>query len=72
MKRIGDQSDAIFLQSLIDEFGRSDIVPDDGRHQMNYIRASFNFLYPKVQPAGVCFVKDLQTAYWSEYGGDLR
>src|SRR5471030_2324353 len=67
--RIGDQSDPGFLQSVIDEFGAPDIVLDDGSHQMAHIRASFDFLYPRLPKNGVYMVEDLHTAYWKEYGG---
>ncbi len=69
--RIGDQSDPGFLQSVIDEFGAPDIVLDDGSHQMAHIRASFDFLYPRLPKNGVYMVEDLHTAYWAEYGGGL-
>ena len=70
--RIGDQSDPGFLQSVIDEFGAPDIVLDDGSHQMTHIRASFDFLYPRLPKNGVYMVEDLHTAYWKEYGGGLN
>ena len=70
--RIGDQSDPGFLQTVIDEFGAPDIVLDDGSHQMAHIRASFDFLYPRLPKNGVYMVEDLHTAYWKEYGGGLN
>ena len=69
--RIGDQSDAGFLRSVIEEFGAPDIVLDDGSHQMAHIRATFDFLYPRLPKNGVYMVEDLHTAYWEEYGGGL-
>ena len=69
--RIGDQSDPAFLQSVIDEFGAPDIVLDDGSHQMVHLRATFDFLYPRLPKNGVYLVEDLHTAYWKEYGGGL-
>jgi SAM-dependent methyltransferase len=70
--RIGDQSDTMFLTSVIDEFGSPDIVLDDGSHVMEHIAASFSFLYPRTAPDGVYMVEDLHTAYWDEFGGGLR
>ena len=67
--RIGDQRDPAFLASIIDEFGAPDIVLDDGSHQMEHIRKSFEFFYPKLSKNGVYMVEDLHTAYWEEYGG---
>ena len=46
--RIGSQSDPAFLESVIAEFGVPSIVLDDGSHHMNDVRATFDFLYPKL------------------------
>jgi len=70
--RIGDQGDAGFLREVVDEFGAPDVVLDDGSHIMADVRASFEFLYPRVAPGGVYVVEDLHTAYWGEFGGGLR
>jgi hypothetical protein len=70
--RIGDQSDAGFLDSVLAEFGAPDIILDDGSHKMEHIRMSFAHLYPRMSTSGVYMVEDLHTAYWPEYGGGLR
>lgn len=70
--RIGDQSDPVFLQSLVDEFGIPDIILDDGSHQQHHIMATFNFFYPKMHKNAVYMVEDLHTSYWPEYNGDLK
>jgi len=70
--RIGDQTDLVFLQGLIDEFGAPDIVLDDGSHQMNHIHATFEFLYPRLAKNGVYMVEDLHCSYWENYGGGLN
>lgn len=70
--RIGDQSDPAFLRQIIDEFGVPDIVIDDGSHVMSHIKASFDFLYPKMRPRNVYLVEDLHTAYWDEYEGGFK
>ena len=69
--RIGDQSDHVFLQSIIDEFGVPDIILDDGSHRMEHIASSFDFFYPKMHKNAIYMVEDLHTAYWEEYGGGL-
>lgn len=51
--RIGDQSDAVFLSSLVEEFGPSDIVLDDGSHMMGDMVAAFSTLYPAMSKNGV-------------------
>ena len=70
--RIGDQSDPLFLQAILDEFGIPDVILDDGSHLMRDIQNSFSYLYPKMSPVGVYFIEDLHTAYWDEYGGGFR
>ena len=67
--RLGDQGDPVFLQSLLDEFGRFDAVLDDGSHQMHHVLASMSFLYPRIAPHGVYMVEDVHTAYWPDWGG---
>jgi cephalosporin hydroxylase len=67
--RIGDQSDVVFLQSILDEFGTLDAVLDDGSHQMDHVRASFDYLYGRIAANGVYMIEDMHTAYWPEYGG---
>jgi len=69
--RIGDQSDAVFLGALIDEFGAPDIVLDDGSHQMDHVNATFDYLYPRLQRDALYLVEDTHTAYWPAYGGGL-
>jgi cephalosporin hydroxylase len=66
--RIGSQSDLNFLQKLVDEFGDFDVILDDGSHQMNDIKASFDFLYNKLNKNGIYLIEDLHTAYWERYG----
>ena len=70
--RTGDQSDAAFLDRVVAEFGRPDVVIDDGSHVMAHVNASFDHLYPKLARDGVYIVEDLHTAYAPEYGGGLR
>jgi hypothetical protein len=69
--RIGDQSDPAFLAALIEEFGVPDVVLDDGSHQMTHIKATFEYLYPKLPKNGVYMVEDLHCAYWPDFGGSL-
>lgn len=70
--RIGDQSDTVFLDRVVAEFGPPDIILDDGSHVMPDIRASFAHLYPRMSATGIYMVEDLHTAYWPEYEGGLR
>jgi hypothetical protein len=67
--RIGNQSDAEFLDSVIKEFGLPDVVLDDGSHVMRDLWATFCHIYPQMAKNSVYFVEDLHTCYWEEYGG---
>lgn len=69
---IGDQTDFKFLSSIIKEFGRPDIVLDDGGHRMEEMSNTFKFLYPLLNNNGVYMVEDTHTCYWDEYGGGLK
>ncbi|MDR2599825.1 MAG: hypothetical protein LBC73_06060 [Oscillospiraceae bacterium] len=70
--RIGDQSDPVFLQSIIDEFGLPDIVLDDGSHIQKHVNATYNFLYEKLNINSVYFIEDLGCAYIAYWGGRLN
>ncbi len=69
--RIGNQSDPEFLQSLIDEFGKFDLVIDDGSHHVSHVNKTFQFLYPKIQNTGIYLIEDTHAAYWSSHGGSM-
>jgi hypothetical protein len=69
--RIGDQSDTVFLDRLIDEYGRPDVVLDDGSHKMTDVITTFRHLYPRIDKGGVYMVEDMHTAYWERFGGGL-
>jgi Methyltransferase domain len=69
---IGDQADRRFLRELRAGLPRIDIVIDDGGHKMAQQIATFEELYPYLQPEGVYLCEDLHTSYWPDYGGGLR
>ena len=69
---IGDQADRAFLADLRRRVPHIDIVIDDGGHTMVQQIASFEELYPHLQPNGVYLCEDLHTSYIAEYGGGLR
>jgi SAM-dependent methyltransferase len=69
---IGDQADRRFLAGLRGRFPKIDIVIDDGGHTMAQQIATFEELYPHVQPDGVYLCEDVHTSYWPEYGGGYR
>ncbi|WP_328746841.1 hypothetical protein OHT57_14720 [Streptomyces sp. NBC_00285] len=65
----GDQGDAEALRELAEEHGPFDIVIDDGSHENEHVRVSFDALFPYVQPGGLYVIEDLQTSYWPRFGG---
>lgn len=69
---IGDQGDVDFLRRVIREMGRVDVVIDDGGHESAAQIATFEALYPALDPHGVYVCEDTRTSYWSEYGGGYR
>lgn len=70
--RIGDQGDAVFLESLARQLPRIDVLIDDGGHTMREQRTTFETLFPRIAEDGVYICEDLHTSYWPEYGGGLR
>ena len=69
---IGDQADADFLRRVVREMGRVDVVIDDGGHESAPQIATFEALYPLLDPNGVYVCEDTRTSYWSEFGGGYR
>ena len=66
---IGDQSDHLFLQTVVNKYKKFDIIIDDGSHQSKHIIASFNFLFNYLSDNGIYVIEDLQTSYQPRYGG---
>jgi cephalosporin hydroxylase len=69
---IGDQADRAFLAGVKRQLPRIDIVIDDGGHFMNQQIASFEELYPHLQPRGIYLCEDNHTSYVQSYGGGYR
>ena len=69
---IGDQGDVEFLKRVVHEMGRVDVVIDDGGHQSALQIATFEALYPLVDPNGVYVCEDTRASYWAEFGGGYR
>ncbi|HUF98135.1 MAG TPA: class I SAM-dependent methyltransferase [Ilumatobacter sp.] len=64
---VGDQSDPVFLQQLVERYGTFDVVIDDGSHLPAHQIASVTHLWPHVADGGVYLVEDLHTNYWGGY-----
>jgi SAM-dependent methyltransferase len=65
----GDQGNAEFLDSLVQEYFPDglDLVIDDASHIGSYTLATFQSLMPAVKPGGAYFVEDWGTGYWDEW-----
>lgn len=70
--RIGSQTDAAFLSSVVDEMGGVDIVIDDGSHRASHQVASFDILFPRLSESGLYLCEDLQSSYMPRLEGGLR
>jgi hypothetical protein len=66
---IGDQADRNFLASVRERVPHIDILIDDGGHTMAQQIATFEELYPHVQPEGIYLCEDMHTSFIPEYGG---
>ena len=67
--RIGSQTDAVFLASVIKEMGGVDVILDDGSHHMDHIPASLNALFAQLDDGGLYLIEDLHTAFMRKWGG---
>ncbi|SCG58567.1 class I SAM-dependent methyltransferase [Micromonospora halophytica] len=65
----GDQSDPAALTAIAEEHGPFDIVIDDGSHENEHVRTSFDALFPYVRPGGLYVIEDMQTSYIPRCGG---
>jgi len=65
----GSQIDESFLEKVMSEIGKCDIIIDDGSHINSHVIKTFEVLFPMLSPSGVYVIEDLQTAYWDEVAG---
>jgi len=59
---IGNQSDVVFLESIINETGNFNFIIDDGSHYYSDIMASFKFLYDSLIDGGYYIIEDLHAS----------
>jgi hypothetical protein len=65
----GSQFDNEFLEQVLREIGRIDIVIDDGSHQNEHVLSTFKYLFPRLSQNGIYVIEDVQTSYWQRFGG---
>ncbi|MGK5691807.1 hypothetical protein ACSNOJ_02660 [Streptomyces sp. URMC 128] len=66
---VGDQGNTETLVAIAEEHGPFDIVIDDGSHENEHVRTSFDALFPYVRSGGLYVIEDLQTSYFPRFGG---
>lgn len=59
---VGDQSDPLFMNSLIRKYGKFDIVIDDGGHTNHLVRKSFDLLFNSTNHLYI--VEDTHALLW--------
>ncbi len=64
---IGDQTDEKFIESIVNKFGKPDIVIDDGGHTSNQQITSFNILFKYLNEGGLYLVEDTHTSYNKDF-----
>lgn len=67
---LGSQTDPIFLDKVVREIGKIDIIVDDGSHMNEHVLFTFRQLFPHLADGGIYAIEDTQTSYWAEYGGN--
>jgi hypothetical protein len=68
----GDQADRGFLAEVRRRVPHIDILIDDGGHTAPQQIASFEELYPHIQPDGIYLCEDMHTSYAPGYDGGYR
>jgi hypothetical protein len=60
----GSQDDPAFLERVIAEIGKPDIIIDDGSHRNQHVIATFKLLYPQLEDeGGIYIVEDTHFSY---------
>lgn len=65
----GSQTDEAVLKEIVDHADNLQVIIDDGSHQNEHIRRTFEILFPTLPAGGVYAIEDMQTSYWPRYGG---
>jgi cephalosporin hydroxylase len=60
---IGDQSDEVFLNTVLEKSGTPDFIIDDGSHNRSDIVNSFKILYDRLTKGGYYFIEDLHAGH---------
>lgn len=66
----GSQVDEQFLERLMDDIGKPDIIIDDGSHLNSHVITTFKLLFPHLKNNGIYVIEDTETSYRNRFGGD--
>jgi SAM-dependent methyltransferase len=69
---IGNATELTTKQTLLEKYGKFDIILDDGSHQSSDIIKSFFNLFDLLEPGGTYIIEDLCCSYWKQFGGGLK
>ena len=70
---IGSAVDSEFSKKIIAEMTSVDFIIDDGSHDSQHQRKTFELLFPYLSQNGIYVIEDTEHSYyWSKHGGYLR
>jgi demethylmacrocin O-methyltransferase len=67
----GSQVDRAVLERIVSEQGTPRVIIDDGSHRPEHIRETFSILFPLLADGGIYVIEDVQTSYWTSFGGAM-
>jgi len=65
----GDATDPVFLQSIMDKYGKPDVFLDDASHLSSHMKKTFEIMYPHTKL--LYCIEDLCTQYPGAWGGQF-
>lgn len=63
---IGDGRDESFLASILEKYGKPDIIIDDGDHNSLAMKKSLSILWKELSHGGVYIIEDIHGVFWQE------
>ena len=68
---VADATDPAAIDRALGD-ARFDIIIDDGSHLCRDVCATFELLFPRLEPGGRFIIEDLHCSYYPGHGGSLR
>jgi len=66
----GPQENKIFMEAVEQSLGPFDIMIDDGSHNTDHQKTTFEFMWPLLNEGGIYVIEDLATSFWNQPGDD--